>query len=263
MVLGPSFANFCMAQQFDNSIALFSRPASAYPAAAAAVFVMVSLAAGLISSLVGQSWLFSLVFLISIGGFAAFAYLSFAQIRRMTGADETKRLDWETASPELQRESLSIEVGELSRILEVAREQMSELQSAWIVAEDLALRRIQQDENVPVLRHVHIGGVPFDAATARGDLIACIEVMFLVTPVIRQDKLDAVMRKITSARRAVAAAAPGVKIRLLLVLIMQLTPADEAELRSALNRQTFAETPVDIDIRLLDFEELQRLYITD
>lgn len=227
------------------------------------MFVMVSLSAGLMASLAVQDWLFGTVFLISIGGFASFAYLSFAQVRRVAGTGETKRVDWDTASPELQRENLNIEVGELSRILEVGGEQISDLQSAYIVAEDLALRRIQQEEGVPVMRHVNIAGVPFDAVLTRGDLIACVEVMFLVTPVLRQDKLEAVMRKIAAARNAAAEAAPGMKIRLVLVLITQLTPTDEAELRSVLNRKTFAETPVDVDIRLLDFEELQRIYVTD
>ena len=43
------------------------------------------------------------------------------------------------------------------------REQLGDLQSAYIVAEDLALRQIQQEENIPLMRHVSVGGVPFDA----------------------------------------------------------------------------------------------------
>jgi len=252
-----------MAQQFDNSIAIFSRPASIYPAAAAAGYLLLSLATGFTVSLAVQSWLFGLIFLNSLAGFAAFAYLGYTQLRRIAGSGETKRVDWEAAAPAVQRENLNIEVGELSRVLEVGEEDISNLQSAYIVAADLALRRLQHDENVPILRHVHIGGVPFDAVMARGDLIACIEVMFLVTPVIRQDKFEAVMRKIAAATSVVASAAPQMDLRLVLVLITQLTPEDERALRSALNRKMFRETPVDIDIRLLDFEELQRLYITD
>jgi hypothetical protein len=251
-----------MAQQFDNTIALFSRPASIYPAAAAAAFVTVSLTAGLLAALAVQSWLFVLVFLLAIGGFGAFAYLGYAQLRRIS-VGEPKRVEWDTASPELQRTNMGIEVGELSRILEVGDEQISDLQTAYIVAEDLALRRIQHDENVPLLRHVHIGGVPFDAVMLQGETIVCLEVMFLVTPDIRQDKLDAVMRKIAAAGKAIKSASLGSETRLMLVLVTQLVPADEKQLRSVLNRNRFADTPVDIDIRLHDFEELQKLYITD
>ena len=49
---------------------------------------------------------------------------------------------------------------ELSRILEVGTEQMSDLQSAYIVAEDLALRQIQQEEDVPLMRHVRSAARP-------------------------------------------------------------------------------------------------------
>jgi hypothetical protein len=48
-----------------------------------------------------------------------------------------------------------------------------------------------------------------------------------------------------------------------MVLVTQLTPEDEDVLKSVLNSKRFADTPVDIDIRLLDFESLQRIYVTD
>jgi hypothetical protein len=49
----------------------------------------------------------------------------------------------------------------------------------------------------------------------------------------------------------------------MLILVTQLTPADEQTLRSVLKTKRFSETPVDIDIRLLDFETLQRIYVTE
>lgn len=252
-----------MAKQFDNTIAVFSRPSSLYPAAAAAAFAAVALFAGLIVSLAAGNWPFTVISLVSLGGLAAFAYLSLGRIRRLHAAENNQRIDWDTAPPEVQRESLGVEVAALSQILEVGRDQISDLQSAYIVAEDLALRQIQQEEGTPLLRHVSIGGVPFDAVMSRGDLVVCVEVMFLVSPAIRPDKLKAVMRKISSAGKAVQQRSAEAKLRLMLVLITQLTPEDEKALRSTLNKQRFSETPVDVDIRLLDFEELQRVFITD
>ena len=55
----------------------------------------------------------------------------------------------------------------------------------------------------------------------------------------------------------------GLEARLMLVIVTQLTPEDEDALRSVLKTKRFSETPVDIDVRLLDFEALQRIYVTD
>jgi len=252
-----------MAKQFDNSIALFSRPSSVYPAVAAATFAMVGLLAGLVMALAVRNWPMVIISLISLGGLTAFAYLSLSRIRRLIAAGERDRIDWDTAPPDVQRESLNIEVGVLSKILEVEREQLGDLQSAYIVAEDLALRQLQQEENIPLLRHVSVGGVPFDAVMTKGDLLVCVEVMFLVSPEVRSDKLNAVMRKIASAGKAVKQRTPRMNVRLMLVLITQLAADDESQLRSMLNKQKFAETSTDVEIRLLDFEELQRVFITD
>ena len=50
---------------------------------------------------------------------------------------------------------------------------------------------------------------------------------------------------------------------LMVVLVTQLTFEDEERLRKTLNRKRFAGTPVEVEIRLLDFEALQRIYVTD
>ena len=42
-------------------------------------------------------------------------------------------------------------------------------------------------------------------------------------------------------------------------LVTQLDQTGEAKLRSILGDK-FSETPVDVDIRLFDFEELQRIF---
>jgi hypothetical protein len=51
--------------------------------------------------------------------------------------------------------------------------------------------------------------------------------------------------------------------RLMVVLVTQLNFEDEERLRKSLGSKRFSGTPVDVDIRLLDFEALQRIYVTD
>lgn len=207
--------------------------------------------------------MFSAILLISLLVVAVFAIKNILQSRKLLAVSDQKRIDWETALPEIQRQNLNIEVFELSKILEVESGQISDLQSAYIVAEDLALRQIQQEENVPLMRHVTLGTAPFDAVLVKDDVISCIEVAFLVAPDMRQEKVEAIMLKIALVKKTFAEMGIRMKIRLMLVLVTQLTPEDEDQLRSVLSSKRFAETPVDIDIRLLDFESLQRIYVTD
>lgn len=207
--------------------------------------------------------MFSAILLISLLVVAVFAIKNILQSRKLLAVSDQKRIDWETALPEIQRQNLNIEVFELSKILEVESGQISDLQSAYIVAEDLALRQIQQEENVPLMRHVTLGTAPFDAVLVKDDVISCIEVAFLVAPDMRQEKVEAIMLKIALVKKTFSEMGIRMKIRLMLVLVTQLTPEDEDQLRSVLSSKRFAETPVDIDIRLLDFESLQRIYVTD
>ena len=184
-------------------------------------------------------------------------------LRRLSARTDQKRIDWETAQPDIQRQNLNIEVIELSKILEVESTQISDLQSAYIVAEDLALRQIQQEENVPLMRHVTVGRAPFDAVMVKNDLVACIDVSFLVVPDLRQDKIAAMLKKIVTVKKAFSEMDMKMRVRLMMVLVTQLTPEDDEKLRQALSKQRFEETPVDIDIRLLDFESLQKIYVTE
>ena len=125
------------------------------------------------------------------------------------------------------------------------------------------MRQIQQEENVPLLRHVGVGEVPFDAVFVKDDVLNCCEVSFLVAPDLRQDKIDAMVRKVKRVQERIKAAGGTLTVRMMLVLITQLSPEDDERLRSVLNTRRFSGTPVDIDIRLLDFESLQKLYVTD
>lgn len=194
---------------------------------------------------------------------AALAGSRFLGTRTGRAKLDRKRLGWDTAQPEIQRQNLNLEVLELAKVLGAGPEQTSDLQSAYIVAEDLALRQIQHDENAPLHRHVTIGNTSFEAVMMKGETVVCIEVAFLVVPDIRQEKIDAIMRKISVVKKTFVDSGVAMKVRLMMVLVTQLTVEDDDRLRTALGKQRFEETPVDIDIRLLDFESLQKIYVTD
>lgn len=252
-----------MAKPIYNSLSTFARTSSMIPLAVVSSIVVICLLIGLAMVFFAANWLLVVIFVVSLTGLAGFMYLNFSQTRRISSARDQKRIDWETALPEIQRQNLNLEVLELSKILEVEGGQISDLQSAYIVAEDLALRQIQQEENVPLMRHVTLGKAPFDAVLVRDDVIICVEVAFLVAPDIRQERIDAIMRKIALVKKAFEQMNIGMKVRLMMVLVTQLTAEDNKHLRSVLSTGRFSTTPVDIDIRLLDFETLQKIYVTE
>jgi hypothetical protein len=250
-----------MAKQFDDSIAVFARPASGALSSVPFWIGMFVLATAFVyAGLAGELGVAALVAMAAAGVGIGFFLVS--QERSKLAAVKGEALVWNTAMPEIQRETLIGEVLALSRYLDVAEDQIADLQSAYIVAEDLALRQIQQEEGVPVMRHVAAFGLPFDAVTVKNGVLVCADVMFLVTPDVRQEKVDAAVRKMSAVRKS-APRNSGLETRLMLILVTQLTPADEQTLRSVLKTKRFSETPVDIDIRLLDFETLQRIYVTE
>jgi hypothetical protein len=71
------------------------------------------------------------------------------------------------------------------------------------------------------------------------------------------------MRKVKRVKDSIESAKVGLRVQMMLALITQLSKEDDERLRSELNSRRFATTPVDVDIRLLDFEALQRIYVTD
>ncbi len=189
-----------MARQLDNSFVRFSQHEAASPLTGLSVTIGVCLAAGLVLGIFLRMWPFVALFAISLIGLSIYAFLNSRTARRFAAARDESKIDWEPALPEVQRESLNIEVVELSRILEVTPEQISDLQSAYIVAEDLALRQIQQEEQVPILRHVSLGDVPFDAVLVKQEMLICAEVSFLVGPELRQERIDSMMRKMARVK---------------------------------------------------------------
>ena len=252
-----------MAKPLDNTFVRFSQHQSAPAMIGLSVAVGILLAVGLVMGVFLRAWPFVAVFGLSLIGLSIYSFLSLRTTRRFAAARDESRIDWESALPEIQRESLNIEVVELSRILEVSTEQISDLQSSYIVAEDLALRQIQQEEQVPLLRHVSLGDVPFDAVLVKQEMIICAEVSFLVGPELRQERIDSMMRKMARVKNIIEQMNVAMQTRLMVVLVTQLNVEDEERLRKSLNTKRFSGTPVDVDIRLLDFEALQRIYVTD
>ncbi|HEY8558940.1 MAG TPA: hypothetical protein VIL74_00955 [Pyrinomonadaceae bacterium] len=251
-----------MIKQNERGLANFARPASNFLVLAAGTAALVFLAVGLIASLGQQNYGLAGLFLLSVLGFVFFLWMNMNQWKKITVGEETKKLLWEIDLPESQRQKLNHEVIALAKILDISQEQLSDLLSAYIVAEDLALRQIQQEARLPVMRHVQIGNVPFDGVLVKQDVVTCIEVSFLVTPNISQEKIDLIMNKMAATKRAFGMLKLGAKMRLLLVLVTQLDQQAEAQLRSSLVKK-FGQTPVDVDIRLLDFEGLQKIYTID
>jgi len=222
-----------------------------------------ALAFGSANFTAGQTW-----FLITI--LAAFAFFSVATVTRLV-IRHSKRLEvgefdhtieWRTSSPDKQKRRLAAEVLELAQELDLPREQLADLRSAFIVAEDLALRKIQNDVGIPLMRKVAVGNADFDAIFIDGDLITCIVVTFLVRPDLPQEKINRILRETSAAKNFIDGIREGSRVRLLLSLVTQLGRKDEARLRSTL-ADRFKSTPVDVDIQWMDFQKLQRVYAAD
>jgi hypothetical protein len=88
-------------------------------------------------------------------------------------------------------------------------------------------------------------------------------VSFLVVADVRQEKIESMLRKVAQAKKNLADMKSRLRLRLMLVLVTQLTSDQEEQLRGVLVTRRFTDTPVDIDIRLLDFEMLQKVYVTE
>jgi hypothetical protein len=246
-----------------NPLARFEKRKVDYPSVGAWGVLLVVLIAGVVVSVTSGYAITATIFLAATFLLIIAVLLEMAKTRRLEAVDDRRFIRWDAAMPEIQRRNVNIEVLELARLLGVGGDQLTDLLSAYIVAEDLALRQIQQEENLPLMRHVQIGGAHFDGILVEQDLITCIEVTFLVTPDMRQEKIEAMLKKITQAKKNLAEQKSRLRLRLMIVLVTQLTKDEEENLRGMLVTRRFTDTPVDIDIRLLDFEMLQRVYVSE
>ena len=249
-----------MAQQLENSLDRFAPRQTGSIALVLTVAVGILLLAGLIVSLASGAYVSAAILVIALAGFVALAAFFVRDQKLLFGNRAAGWLDWETAIPDVQRQNLNIAVSEIARALKT--DSAEDLRSPLIVAVDLALRQVQQEEGVPVLRHIGVAGVPFDTVFVNGNVLVCGEVSFLVSPELPQERVVAMMKKIASVKRSVTAMNIGLQVRLMVAIVTQMSEDDTAKLRGTLGTSRFSSTPTDIDIRLMDFEELQRTFVS-
>ncbi len=210
-----------------------------------------------------QRWVFiAALFIFPFFSISILTWLILRHSKKLIISSQDTFLDWEPITPELQKRKLNTEVKELSGILQISTEQLTDLRSAYIVAEDLALRKVQNETRIPMMRKILIGNSDFDGIWVDKDLITCVEVTFVVSPAVDQKKIDRIMRKAAAAKNALMKSRKGSRVRLLLVIVTQLEENAEAQLRSNV-KSTFKSTPVDVDIRFIDFLGLQQAYAED
>ena len=207
-----------------------------------------------------QLWtLIGLLFAFPVFGLTVITWLILYHGSKLSVSRDTEKINWNILSAKKQKDHINKEVARLAKEMKIPHEQLSDLRSAYIVAQDLALRKIQQEVKTTLLRHVYIGNAQFDAIASDQDLITCVQVTFLVNPAIGQEKINSILEKVSSARASINRIREDTRIRLLLVIATQLDSAEETQLRSSLVSK-FSSTPVDVDIRLLDFQGLQKTY---
>jgi hypothetical protein len=248
-----------MADEPPQPAVEIDRPKPNFPLMIIGGFVFLCLIGAIILSANANAWSVMVLLSFAFAGFAT--YLYFNSVKRPLGLQH--RLEWQPTATEVQKQSLALEVEGVAASLELDLLQTTELFSAYVVAEDLALRRIQQDHSSPMIRHLQVGGAPFDALIIEPKELICVEASFVVKPDLRQEKVDSMLRKMGTVRRYLASQKLDVALRLLLVVVTQLTPEEVDELKARLTGKRFPDSPVNIDIHFFDFEELQRTYVTE
>ncbi len=205
---------------------------------------------------------FSVLLILSVMVGIVFSTIMILQKARNSTIEKVnKTVDWTISLPDQQRNKLNREVREIAALMDIPDEQYSDLLLAYIVAEDLALRQIQQEVAQPLIRHTRIGETEFDAILLTNNLITCIETTFLVTPDISAEKIGLIEEKIAAAKKIVDKQFPTSNLKLLIVIVTQLDAMGEAKLRSVLTKDRFASIPVNyFEIAFYGFEELQKIY---
>lgn len=226
------------------------------------VTLAISLGFGLSSANISnfQRWFFIIfLFLFPIFGLLLSIWLILRHFRKLAVSETDDQIPWQIMSPEKQQRKLNSEVFDLAQLLGIPESQLSDLRSAYIVAEDLALRNIEQEAETSLKRHVSLDRAEFDGILINDDVIKCIEVTFAITSDVAQEKINLMVRKADSLKKSLSKLRPNSKIILMLVLVMQLEKSDELELRSNI-AQKFGTPPVDVEIRWFDFEGLQKTF---
>ena len=159
------------------------RPAPRYPLIIIGGFVFLCLASVIYLSAQNGAWATLVVVVFAAAAASAYAY--FSTVGRPVGPEH--RLDWQPASTEVQKQDLAVEVEGIAASLQQEPWESTDLFTAYVVAEDLALRQMQQEHASPMIRHLQVGGAPFDALIIKPDELVCVDVSFVVAPDLRQD----------------------------------------------------------------------------
>lgn len=223
--------------------------------------VAVLLVGGLIVSLSSGAIAVAGIIAAAIVGFAALTYYAVRERRAALGRNAAGWIEWGTEIPESQRQNIDIGVAAIARALGSGHASLSDIETDYVVAEDLALRQLQIDEGVPVMRHVTILGMPFDVAFAKDDVIVCGEVSYLVSPELSQERLVAMLKKIAAVKNSMDAMNIGMTVRQMFVIVTQMSVDEVSSLRNSLSTGRFSSTPVDVDIRIMDLGDLHRTFI--
>lgn len=166
-------------------------------------------------------------------------------------------------TPEQQKRKLNLAVSAISHALELPEANRADVRSAYVIAEDLALRQIEIIYQLPLLRHRVLEGVPFDGVAVQDETVFCIEVEFLTAPEFSSERLTAIFDKTDYASQRVRLSNARMKIKLVLILITQLSPADEAAFHKKLEKQIRLGAPVDVEAPIFNFEQLQHTFLNE
>src|SRR5687768_14579001 len=129
-----------MAETGKNPLSRVERQKTNYPLIATVVVLFVLLAAGTGLSINDQSWTAAMLFVAAALVLVLAGLIEITHNRRLAATDDRKFIRWDAAMPEVQRQNVNVEVRELARLLNVGSDQFPDLLSAYLVAEDLALR---------------------------------------------------------------------------------------------------------------------------
>lgn len=224
----------------------------------------------------GQRW----PLLIFMAVFPLFALAMFAWLvskhhtKLYTSTPSIAEMSLNTLTPDQQRRKLNSEVSSIISAItqsnngdgkkKAAEEpQRADIRTAFIVAEDLALRQLELEYGDTFMRHAALEGVPFDGVWVNTDKIAGIEVKFLDVPLLPQESVDSLLDKAEYAAARLKRTRPDAAFSFVLTLVTQLSAEEQTKLRMGLENK-FALTPVKkIELKVYDFDNLQNTFTSD
>lgn len=166
-------------------------------------------------------------------------------------------------TPEQQKRKLNLAVSAIMHALDLPEANRADVRSAYVIAEDLALRQIEIIFKLPLLRHRVLEGVPFDGVAVKDKTIFCLEVEFLTAPEFPSERLAAIFDKTDYADQRVRLAHADANVKLVLILITQLSPEAEETFHKKLEKQIRTGAPVDVEAPIFNFEQLQHTFLNE